>query len=301
MKRWIAATLFLVCMYLPIHVFSAETFLYATETVNFRMGPGMEYAVIAELKSGEKVLMLGIFGNWTRVERQGVQGYVFSDYLSKEYVKTEKIAIARGTVNLREGPGSDYRRLGQVEKGDRLELIRVEGNWLEVCYEDGSAYVYKRYFTIREKKDGLLLAYRLHESDILQKRPREYLGIYLDEYDTLHIRVRNGADLENIYEELFNLLGGDFVLESSSLPSHVDTPCLENLSASIGRKYVDLSLEKKKKLGLFAWAYDPQEDQFIVELVNMDEEKIQLFRQWISDAEWISFISTEALAIPKSE
>ena len=80
------------------------------------------------------------------------------------------------------------------------------------------------------------MAYRLHESDILQKRPREYLGIYLDEYDTLHIRVRNGADLENIYEELFNLLGGDFVLESSSLPSHVDAPCLENLSASIGRK-----------------------------------------------------------------
>lgn len=35
-------------------------------------------------------------------------------------------------VNLRSGPGKTYNRIGEVESGSRVRILRVEGNWCEV-------------------------------------------------------------------------------------------------------------------------------------------------------------------------
>ncbi|MEW6377144.1 MAG: SH3 domain-containing protein [Thermodesulfobacteriota bacterium] len=41
-------------------------------------------------------------------------------------------------VNLREGPGTNYKVIGNVKKGTSLAILEAKGNWLHVRLEDGS-------------------------------------------------------------------------------------------------------------------------------------------------------------------
>jgi len=41
-------------------------------------------------------------------------------------------------VNLREGPGMNYKVIGNVKKGTSLKILEVTGDWLHVRLEDGS-------------------------------------------------------------------------------------------------------------------------------------------------------------------
>jgi len=41
-------------------------------------------------------------------------------------------------VNLREGPGMNYKVIGNVKKGTSLKILEVKGDWLHVRLEDGS-------------------------------------------------------------------------------------------------------------------------------------------------------------------
>ena len=41
-------------------------------------------------------------------------------------------------VNLREGPGTNYRVIGNLKKGTSLKILEVKGDWLRVRLEDGS-------------------------------------------------------------------------------------------------------------------------------------------------------------------
>ncbi|MBM4276969.1 MAG: SH3 domain-containing protein [Deltaproteobacteria bacterium] len=42
------------------------------------------------------------------------------------------------SVNLREGPGLNYRVIGSVRKGTSLSILEDKGNWLRVRLQDGS-------------------------------------------------------------------------------------------------------------------------------------------------------------------
>jgi curli biogenesis system outer membrane secretion channel CsgG len=42
------------------------------------------------------------------------------------------------SVNLRQGPGTNYKVIGNAKKGTSLDIIEVNGDWLRVRLEDGS-------------------------------------------------------------------------------------------------------------------------------------------------------------------
>ncbi len=48
-----------------------------------------------------------------------------------------KTKIVWNAVNLREGPGINYRVIGNVKKGTVLFILEDKGNWLRVRLEDG--------------------------------------------------------------------------------------------------------------------------------------------------------------------
>lgn len=52
--------------------------------------------------------------------------------------------VVWNSVNLREGPGPNYRVIGNAKKGISLSILEDKGNWLRVRLEDGSeAWVIK--------------------------------------------------------------------------------------------------------------------------------------------------------------
>ena len=46
--------------------------------------------------------------------------------------------IVWANVNLREGPGTNYRVIGNAKKGTSLKILEVKGDWLRVRLEDGT-------------------------------------------------------------------------------------------------------------------------------------------------------------------
>ena len=46
--------------------------------------------------------------------------------------------VVWANVNLREGPGANYRVIGNVKKGTSLKILEAKGDWLRVRLEDGT-------------------------------------------------------------------------------------------------------------------------------------------------------------------
>jgi curli biogenesis system outer membrane secretion channel CsgG len=54
----------------------------------------------------------------------------------KPFLRVTQVVWAN--VNLREGPGTNYKVIGNAKKGTSLKVIEVKGDWLHVLREDGS-------------------------------------------------------------------------------------------------------------------------------------------------------------------
>lgn len=59
-------------------------YLYTTDRLNLREGPGKEYDVLKVIPFGEKVPCKSFSGDWVETSYSGQNGYVLFSYLSKE-------------------------------------------------------------------------------------------------------------------------------------------------------------------------------------------------------------------------
>lgn len=132
----------------------------ATSNVNVRRGPGMNYTKLGKLRRGQTVSVWSINGKWAEITWTGSQkGYVHTDYLKFEGASdgvmievpstdpgTIGAAIATGNVNVRQGPGKNYKRLGQLRRGQTIAVWSVEGKWAEITWTGSQrAYVHTDY------------------------------------------------------------------------------------------------------------------------------------------------------------
>lgn len=131
---------------------------YATDAVNVRSGPGTSYTVLGYLSRGEKVTITGTVSNgWTQIQLPGNRlGYVSSAYLSASYPSGgcvivtpsggDRYKVTTGALNVRSGPGTNYRVIAVLEKGDIVTRIGQSGKWFKVSTSNGAdAWVSSKY------------------------------------------------------------------------------------------------------------------------------------------------------------
>lgn len=58
--------------------------------------------------------------------------------LPPQTVPLRTIKIVWDSVNLREGPGLNFKVIGNVKKGTPLSILEEKGSWIKVRMEDGS-------------------------------------------------------------------------------------------------------------------------------------------------------------------
>ena len=56
---------------------------------------------------------------------------------------TGRVEIGGGTLNVRSAPGGAV--IGQLGKGEMVDVLEDEGEWLKIAWEGGHGYVAKRY------------------------------------------------------------------------------------------------------------------------------------------------------------
>ena len=147
--------------------------------VRFRSGPGTGYSVLGEYKSGTKLTITGSSGDWTQVNINGKDGYVYSSYISVEEpaataqpvqeqpqqaelpvqeqsvqqqpayqvtAQNERTGTISGNyVRFRTGPGTNYTIITSCNSGTPLTLKGKSGSWYQVVINGTEGFVYSDY------------------------------------------------------------------------------------------------------------------------------------------------------------
>ena len=129
---------------------------YATANLNVRSGPSTSYERVGRIVEGERVDIVGQIGNWYKLKFDHISGptYVSGSYITfnpNELIEPEKshgIVQVSSALNVRSGPGNEYRRIGQLNNYDRVELEgKTLNGWYKIKAEgiNGDAYVWQSY------------------------------------------------------------------------------------------------------------------------------------------------------------
>lgn len=139
----------------------------AAGKLNLRQGPGTDTSVLATLRHGSAVSIIGGAAPWRRVRTEdGMTGYVHDAYLSTaapDHTAPEPITPAPGRVletlyvnaprygalNLRTGPGTGYDIAETMPQGTRVEILDGgTGPWRYLRSENGTqGYAHADYLS----------------------------------------------------------------------------------------------------------------------------------------------------------
>ena len=312
MKKFLALFLIFI-MLLPAAAYGyyTEDTRYATTSVNVRSGPGTKYSIVGGLKRGDRVEWLGSEGKWGRVRYGGMICYVYGKYLSDTDLDTLPVYPILKTVKVRSSPGRKYKIIGKIKKGDMKpvkSITTVNGKeWLEV-FCDGkwgyvSAEVADKKLASNPEKEKAYQA--IEASGYFTRNSSIYVGIFGDRNNKeyINVRVTKDADTDRIGRELASIIssfpGVKIRVVKSQLPSYANKEYLAGLGKLIGERHKAMPSWARSQLQFASYYYDLVNDIYTVQVLNLDAEKAQLFKQYILDWEYIRLEYVSEL-IPKT-
>ena len=100
-------------------------------------------------------------GDWTKIKSGDVTGWVSNEYLyfgneAEELAKDVGILTAYAnteTLRVRKEANTDASVLGLLSKGEALEAIAEEGDWVSVSYEGETGYVSSEFVNVKFELD----------------------------------------------------------------------------------------------------------------------------------------------------
>ena len=127
-------------------VFSkVDEILYATDELNVRSGPGIEYDIVNVCVKGQEIHRIGIGeNNWSRILLNNEECYVSSKYLST--IKYE-LVYALNDVYIRAGASTKYDVVGTLLQGESVYFISSENGWSKVIYNNQECYIGSRHLS----------------------------------------------------------------------------------------------------------------------------------------------------------
>lgn len=154
-------TVMLVSM-LSISVAAADhTIKTGVGVVNVATGSTLRLRSKASTKSttlgfapdGDVVIVEGKVGSWYKVIYNLQEGYMHSDYL--DVATVENVELGYGVVNdtrvnMRSGPGTNYRSLGKFTRGEKAYIVGINNKWYKVIYNDQICYIRSDYLDVTE-------------------------------------------------------------------------------------------------------------------------------------------------------
>ena len=135
-------------------VVGEKAYIDCNYRVNVRKSASSSSKKLGTLDRGTEITVTGTKGKWTRIAYKDGTAYVFSKYVSsvkpEEDVagKTATIINCNFFVNIREKASSSSKKLGTADKGSTWTVKGLSGNWVQVEYKGGSAYIFKKYVKI---------------------------------------------------------------------------------------------------------------------------------------------------------
>lgn len=127
--------------------------VHATSMVKLRKSPSANAKELAIVKLSDTMIRIGVGSNgWSRVILDGKEGYITSYYLSPtgevEYKDVNEVVYATRTANIRNGPNTQAKMLGELKKGSSTVRLAIGSNgWSKVLLDGEIVYMYSLYLT----------------------------------------------------------------------------------------------------------------------------------------------------------
>ena len=143
-----------------------------TGNVNFRKGPGTNYATMGTLVKGVELTLVSLEDGWYQVSLDDQIGYVSSKYINvtvaipdaedtedsdtPELTVPDILGLGQTTtnVNFREEASSSSKKLGQIKSGETVMLYSLADGWYAVEYNGTRGYLYAKYVKMIAQSSG---------------------------------------------------------------------------------------------------------------------------------------------------
>ena len=124
--------------------------LYGTvlvKKVNIRAGQGVNFEVLGQLNKADAVAVIGEEYGWYKIKLPATAiCFVHKDYIERGVVKA-------GRLRVRAASRLNSNTLGMLKKGERIEKLAEEGDWLKIMPPDNCAgWVKKDYLQLTKRK-----------------------------------------------------------------------------------------------------------------------------------------------------
>lgn len=106
-----------------------QNLYYTTANLNVRSGPGTEFTKIGLIPKDELVDVKYTESGFAYI---GKGRWVCSRYLAQYTDDLEWKATTTANLNMRKGPSTQYRSIGILRKGTKVDVLREENGWFEV-------------------------------------------------------------------------------------------------------------------------------------------------------------------------
>lgn len=136
LKRWFLCLL--IFMFIGIPVWAGEQGVVTGSVVNIRQGSSLSHQVITKAKAGQTITILDKQGDWLYIQlTSGQKGWIHKDYVDIKSTSSKKIVVSGSVVNLRQGPGTNYSKAGQVNYGTEFAVLAEKDGWYKVQSPQG--------------------------------------------------------------------------------------------------------------------------------------------------------------------
>jgi len=118
--------------------------------LNVRSGAGTQYKRIGSLSRGDCVEGEMLDNGWVKITLEdGTVGYVSGLYVEEcedhDAELPETATVICRKLNVRSGAGTQYRRVGQIGRGEVVSIVDSCNGWYEIAYEDDYAWICAKY------------------------------------------------------------------------------------------------------------------------------------------------------------
>lgn len=102
--------------------------------INMRAGPGTNHQALWTLPRGFPLQTVERRGDWLRVrDFESDEGWVYRPLTGRK----AHFVVKGTTANIRSGPGTRYRKIGQASYGEVLQTLERQRDWVKVSQEGG--------------------------------------------------------------------------------------------------------------------------------------------------------------------
>lgn len=137
------------------------TYVVNATSLRVRTGPAAYHSVIGGVLNGTTLNVVGSENGWFKVNYQGKTGYVSSEFVKfvkggtatpEQPKQPDQGAIGNyyinaSALNVRSGEGTNYRIIGALPQGQKVQVISENSGWSKINYNGQTGYIGTRFLS----------------------------------------------------------------------------------------------------------------------------------------------------------